>query len=364
MLILTDMELSAKGWEGTAHRGEITTATACLETKEGMVQKPEIVSRLNVRGTLKATQESSCIFADKGNGLYGGSLKMPDEAGRHDIEIIAKSPTFERRVLKNVNVFDQLYTVEAENKNPHAGEAIVLKIVASDKAAKEKMDFQATIQMPDGTRSNSKSSRSTSLSFQWLLKTQKREGDYRITVTGTLGEGADAYQEVFGPLDVHVAAEAPVEVALPPMEKPSVETPVPEKKVVAEPTPAPVKAAQSSSLLTPLNLAIGGGALLLLLIIAILLTVLIMRRPKAAPEPKLPVDELRKRAAAIREETYEVPPAAVPSLDQEPVSKITESSSAEETDVAIGGTTSGNAGGIRKLVWRRSDSPRRRIGRR
>jgi uncharacterized protein (TIGR03503 family) len=346
VIILTDMELAVKGWEGTAHRGELTTATASLETKDGIVQKPEILNRLDIRGTLKGAMESSCRFADDGthgdgkeqDGLFGGSLKMPEEAGRHDIEIIAKSPTFERRAIKNISIYDQLYTVEAENKNPHAGEPIVLKILASDKPAKGKMDFQATIQLPDGTRSKLEVIPVDESLFSVAFEDTQKGGDYRITVTGTLGEGTNAYQEVFGPLDVHVSAEAPVEVALPPMEKAAAEPPLPAKKTAEEPAPAPVKAAQTNGLFTPLNLAIAGGVFLILLVIAIELAILIRRRPRAAADPQLPISSLRKRAAAIRDENYEVPVSAQPSMQNEMDADLAD----RETDSQINETVEEN----------------------
>ncbi|HNY28046.1 MAG TPA: VWA domain-containing protein [Candidatus Sumerlaeota bacterium] len=311
VMVLTDLELQVKDLPAFLAPGDPLNVQAFLQSEGQMVATPEILRNLVVTGRLTGRSSETFPMRDDGasqdegadDGLYGGTTPLPSDSGFYDVEIVASGPTFERRILKKVSVLNRWFSVDVENATLPSGQLAALKVRISDLEAIEKsgakVAFEAVVQRPDQIRQNLTVDPVTPSLFSVAFTDTTQPGEYRVTVTGRMTNAGGTTRDVtVGPLAIHVTEAAP---------PPAVPTSPP---VVAAPTvvspPAPEKTTTPRSSL-PWEIWVVVG--ILLAVVGTLMVMLFRRRP--APEPVQSMEQLRKRALEIREESDTAATAAV-----------------------------------------------------
>ena len=339
VIVLTDVELQAGDFNSMLRAGEDCPLTASLRSQGEVVREPEMLTRLTMQGTLQAGYSQSVFsLEDDGShndgaakdGVFGGGLATPDKPGAYDVEIIARVPPIERRIVRTVKVVDRWFKVHALRKEVlRAGEPVTLtaEIVDQQMArAAGEIDFVATVLRPDGSQITQEVIPLSDALFSTAYYQTSQKGAYRITVTGNLTDSSGrVLHDTVGPLDFAVSDAAPGPLAVPPgpqnLLAPPTAVPAAEPAVSLAPTPSPpagaaqgerdAEAAPGPALLSVVMQA--GAVIALLAIVGLFgLRVRRSRGRRAAPrEPSMAA--LRKRAADIRRETFEEKPGGEPA---------------------------------------------------
>jgi uncharacterized protein (TIGR03503 family) len=337
VIVLTDVELQAGDFNSMLRAGEDCPLTASLRSQGEPVREPEMLTRLAMQGTLQAGYSQSVFpLEDDGShndgaakdGVFGGGFAAPDKPGAYDIEIIARVPPLERRIVRTVKVADRWFKVHALRKEVlRAGEPMTLTAEIVDprlaRAAGE-IDFVATVLRPDGSQTTQAVIPLSDVLFSTAYYQTSQKGSYRVTVTGNLtNPSGGVSHDTVGPLDFAVSDAAPGPLAVPPGPQKVLAPPTavaarePAVPLATTPSP-PVEAAdrvrepegERGAEAAPgpglLSLAVQAGAVIALLAIVGLFGLRVMRSRGRRAAPREPsMAALRKRAADIRRETFE-----------------------------------------------------------
>jgi hypothetical protein len=324
-----------------------------LHSQGATVTAPEILGRLSMSATLRGDRMTEFPLLDNGeqgdgaakDGLFGARFSAPATFGSHDLEIIARAPTIERRKIVSLHVVDRWFEIQVEKEVVAPGGLVPLKVAFDPRGLGERdlrPEFVATALGPDGRR--------VSLEVPPLLRNlhavsldeTQVMGVYRVTVTGILrdAKGALVAEDTIGPISFLVKGESAAPL-LPPVDHGhEAPTPTPAETAHATPTPAhadhaptptptpdaaaPVVESTKTGFSNSLYVQI--GILTALLLICGMLGFLVFRRRSGEVEAQS-MASLRKRASEIREENYETPnrktrppapPPSVPPLEREP----------------------------------------------
>ncbi|NQU43398.1 VWA domain-containing protein, partial [bacterium] len=318
VIVLTDLELVLDDFESYVRPGERTWLLARLVTEGQTVTEPTILSRLVIRAQVKASTSAVIPLADDGehadgsagDGLFGGVFEAPQETGSCDVEILARAPVLERRILRTLHVVNRWFEAQVEREVVSPGETVPITVrVETDNLpeGEDVMSFEATVLRPDGSRLSLEvipvARDLYAVSFEETMQT----GLYRLTVTGEVGkEGPGRIRDTVGPIEFRVRPPQVATLALPGL--PHREPAAP----VATPTPVPSPAPEPEVKVAVVPSDGPEGISLLILVAASLLVVLLLGgvawwyvRPRFSKSQGQSMEPLRERAARIREEKHD-----------------------------------------------------------
>ncbi|MFW6286797.1 MAG: choice-of-anchor X domain-containing protein, partial [Candidatus Sumerlaeota bacterium] len=338
VMVLTDLELQLDDLAPVVKPGASLSPLARLVSEGQTVANPELLSRLVMEGALSGRENLNFRLKDDGasmdrapgDGWYGVHLTGPEKTGAYDIEIIARAPTLERRIVRHVAVIDRWFQAELGRETAKEGDVIPLKIWLIEREltnqSETEISFEAAVMRPDDIRRTVPVDPVSSTMYTVGLGDTSQTGVYQVTVIGTLkASGRPPVRHTAGPFQFHVVDDAAVAVATPHAERTPAPTPTPEVTQTPEPThtPEPTQTAYTRE-------ADGqkdeGGMVLGL--ISIVLGVIVvgagifsfLKFKQAAPaEAASPsMEHLRKRASEIRNDEYDTAAASAPNvLDEE-----------------------------------------------
>ncbi|MFP4581266.1 MAG: VWA domain-containing protein [Candidatus Sumerlaeia bacterium] len=332
VIILADMELQLSNFEPVARAGESRWLLAELKSQGKTVTAPQILNRLEMTVTLSGSRRVEFPLWDDGqhgdgsagDGLFGAQFRAPNAFGPYDLEIIARAPTIERRIVRNLNVVDRWFQIQIEKEVVSPGDVIPLKVLSEADAVTNQVaqpEFTATILSPDASRVSLEIPAVRSNLHMLSFDETGIMGNYRLTVTGVLRDarGNVIARDTIGPLNFIVKSSTSSHIVPPIAEH----TPEPAPERTAEPTPqatpeehhAQATPEQHGGAGTmdegePQDSGIGGLSIIIqILIVLILLFIagalgfLVFKRRAPGYEAQS-MAPLRQRASQIREESY------------------------------------------------------------
>ncbi|HBF35473.1 TPA: hypothetical protein DDW35_13000, partial [Candidatus Sumerlaeota bacterium] len=321
VMLITDMTLELEDFAATSRGDEQTSLLAALKSKGTTVDAPEILGVLTMEATLTARTRTVIPLIDDGkhndgpanNGLFGGAYRTPSAEGTYDLEIIARTPTLERRIVRSVRVSQPWFRFQLEREAIAPGEELPLKAtVDREKITAGLMpEFIASVRQPDGQLSEIPLAQALDNLYSASFDSTKTSGAYRATITGSvkLADGK-VLRDTIGPLEFMVrAAVGPVAVPVvtpPPTPAPTpvpAVTPAPAHHETPEPTPTPEVVKVVEKVGTPMWVWI--SILVACLTIIGLLVYLVTHRSGSARVAAPSMEALRERASQIRQEDYD-----------------------------------------------------------
>lgn len=328
VIVLTDMEMKIGAFETLLTPGQSLSLTVSLENDGKTVQQPEIVAGMVVKGKFSGPEQMEFTLLDDGvnsdgyeaDGLFGRTLTVPTQPGAYDLEIVVRARTFERRIVRSINVVERWFSLSTEDDVVRPGSSIPIKtIIRNDSVASDedgRIRFIALVQKPDGVRKSIELDPVTDFIHSTVFDATDMEGKYQVTVTGTYqGANGKVFHDTVGPLIIPVKRRGGSIFPSSGMALPV--SPIPDPIPIAEPTAASFTKKQ-------VIMMFAGGGLLLVLLTA-LATWLILRSRQPASAVDESMERLRRRASEIRDEEYEVVKpvmaavaASVPEPDPEP----------------------------------------------
>jgi uncharacterized protein (TIGR03503 family) len=336
VVLLTDLELTPGDLPAMVLAGEELPLTACLADKGRAIQTAEVTQHTTVTARLRPGDSGEVALFDDGaygdsaagDASFAGTISVPLDAGRYDLEISAVAPTFERRVMRSFTVLPRWFDVQVEKDAIQTGEPVRLSIAVRpglDFPA-EAFGFRAVAVLPDGSRAEAKAAARAPLKYSIVLNETPVTGAYIVTVTGSLAYAKDRSLEArVGPLDIAVHKARPVPLALPPREQAA--APTPEHPAVKAPA-----GGKEERRYFWLELGISA----LLLIVAATMAFILWRRRNPPAPASLSMEHLLEPAAAIRQgqATPEAAGggAAPPAAPEEPASPSISDKAGEAED--------------------------------
>lgn len=345
LIILTDMELTLENFASVSQANEEKTLRARLVSDGNTVAAPEILERLEIEARLHAAGLGRFPLLDdgrhrdigEGDGVFGGYMRAPRKRGTYDLELIARAPTLERRIVRTVQVVDRWFYVELEKEVVAPGQSMPLKVILphGPPVPGKAVQFRVAVAGPDSTRELDAIEIGPAL-YSVAIEDTQASGDYTVAVTGAVADQNDAaLRQTVGPLRFRVVRSLAQPLAVPPPagahtpartappaehtnqahQAPPTEKPHPEPAHTqpahdAHATPTPVETAKDDTGGGRVWLAIQVGILLLLLANAGLVAFLLVRKRSStqqATQGAGSMEKLRSKAAAIRDGGYEVP---------------------------------------------------------
>jgi uncharacterized protein (TIGR03503 family) len=330
VMILTDIQLELDRFDPIARPDSDCSVVAQIAANGKPLTDAAFLESLNVRARLGVEQRTFLDLRDDGkhsdgkhgDGRFGGRYRTPSKPGSYDLEITARTPTFQRRILRTITVMDQWFTVEIENEVVHLKEAIIVKALVGENStfSPDRMHFKADIQTPEGERRQVDVLPLDERIYTASFPDTETPGDYRITVTGTLdgATGQSPIDDTVGPLNVRVTEESAPAMALPAeSHEKTAETSQhgteEEKEPAVKPTLGETPAPESATVTVPESprkypwfwIAIAGGVLLFGASALIVSIALLRRQSTAVSDRPVAMDDLRRRAENIRREEYD-----------------------------------------------------------
>jgi len=342
VMVLADIELVLDKFHPVSRGGERQWLLASLKSQDKRVDTPELLSRITMQAALGGPPPAVFPLKDDGahgdagprDGLFATQILAPDKFGSYDVEVVARTPTLERRIVRTLNVVSRWFTVEIEKEVVSPGEAIALKVVVDPSvlaAGASPPEFQATVRQPDGAQKILAIIPALDNLCAASFPETSAVGDYSVTVTGTLrdAKGVPA-EDTVGPLAFLVRETSRTLVALPPANqttataeiRPVPVKPSPTPEVTLKPTPAPPPPAAGS----PGSHVLLAAALTVLAAAAGLGGWAALRRKR--PKVRIPsMAPLREKAAEILEGKPETPqqepqPEPLPASEPASVTQI------------------------------------------
>jgi uncharacterized protein (TIGR03503 family) len=353
VMVLADIELVLDEFHPVSRGSERQWLLASLESQGKRVDTPELVSRITMQATLGGPSPAVFPLNDDGahgdarpqDGLFATQILAPDKFGSYDVEVVARTPTLERRIVRALNVVSRWFTVEIEKEVVSPGEGIALKVLVDPSAlaaAPSPPEFQATVRQPDGAQKILAIIPALDNLCAASFPETSAVGDYSVTVIGTLrdAKGVPA-EDTVGPLAFLVRETSGTLVALPFAKettataeiRPAPVKPSPTPEVAPKPTPAPPQPAAGS----PGSHVLLAVALMVLAAAAGLGGWAVLRRRQ--PKVRIPsMAPLREKAAEILEGKLETPkqePQPKPSPASEPASVTQIQAPSEEEEKKI-----------------------------
>lgn len=334
VIILTDVELELEEFQPLARGGERRWLLAALKSDGQVVRDPNLLGRLEMEARILGEYASILPLHDDGDhgdgeggdGIFGGSFVTPRQLGTYDVEVLAKAPTLERRIIRKLSVVSRWFQIEVEREVVHPQEPLALKVYVEDKNLElepgQHLEFKAAISHPDGRETVIPVVAVHGNLYTAVFEETYETGEYAVSVSGEIHDSSGlAAQQTQGPQAFHVKPKAEMEVAVPDVHSPpshqeaEVHTPAPSP--TPEVTPAPTAAPQ------PAKSGNMGKILLFLLILLVLLGVagalLFFAFKGEGKGEEESMEELRQRAATIMEEEAEQEaPGKAPAVQEEP----------------------------------------------
>jgi uncharacterized protein (TIGR03503 family) len=328
VMVLTDLELALDEFSPTSHGNERQWLLASLKAGGKTVDAPGIVSRLTMMATLTGPSVAADFpLRDDGahgdgkakDGLFAAQILTPEKFGSYSVEVIARTPTLERRVVRTLNVVSRWFRIDLEKDVLMPGEPLALKVVVEpsvlDSAGASSATLQATVRRPDGAQRTFAIIPAFENLYAASFSDTDAQGDYSLTVTGAVPDAkGNRIEDTQGPLSFLVRETSATLAALPPatdVTPPVAATPKPSPtpEVKPSPAPAPTPAPEAPAERKPQTLLIGIVAFMAIAILVALVIVLRHVRSKAALPSMAP---LRKKATEALEKKPAPPPAAPP----------------------------------------------------
>lgn len=349
VIVLTDLKLETRDFPATVHSGQAVGLLALLTASGQVLENAEVTSRVVMQGTLRGEPATNARLADDGafpdpaagDGLFGACMTAPRQAGSYDLEIVARAPTLERRLLLSLDVTDAWFDVEIERDVLAPGEVLPLKVRVTnlDIVRKDlRIAFVASVRKPDGTHTEVPVDPVTQYLFTAGFDDTAGEGDYRISVTGTQHDAKGQPVEMtLGPRDFRVMA--PIALALPSVvatpEAPV--TPEPTPEISPAPTPEVAAGVAPPPARPPSNPLLYAGLGLLAVVVAAggWFAARFLKRPRPTAELEPAMQQLHERAVEIREEGFDRPEPATPA----PAVSVPASAATQTDTVAVAAPT-------------------------
>ena len=333
VIVLTDLQLDLSGFDPVAKPSQVRRLIAQLESNGQVVKTPELIERLSMEARLGNGRLGRSRLADDGrhrdempsDGIYGGQLVSPSRPGSYDLEIIARAPTIERRIVRTLHVVDRWFEIALEQEVVQPGHTVPLKVVVpgGSPVPGKTVSFSALV-THEGSSHEVAVLPVTSELYTVAIDQTQATGDYTVSVTGSVaGMANQNLRETIGPLRFRVVKASPDALAVP-LPPGAHHTPEPAHAHESHPTPEVAHATPHAPVETPhvaptepsapteksgggIALAIEMAILLFLILNAGLLAFWLIRKMgrDKTEEAAGSMSVLRKRAAQIREEKYD-----------------------------------------------------------
>ncbi len=333
VMVLTDLELQLEDLPPMLKPGADLALLTRLISNSQTVNAPEILSRLVMEGKLTGKESFAFRLRDNGismdrvasDGWYGVEFSGPSAPGMYDIEIIARAPTLERRIVRHIAIVERWFQAELGHQTVKIGEVVPFKVWVLNRELTNQrgvdINFEAAVMRPDGIRRMMPIDPISSTLYTVGIGDTKTPGAYQVTVTGTMQtpDGAPV-RHTLGPFKFHVVGQHNIAVATPDTHHPS-QTPEPHhtpESTPAHDTPEPTVVAQHTPETpdthdTPEE----SGGSLLMGIISLLMGIIIIgggvfgfwkyKNAASTVQAETPsMEHLRQRAEEIRNEDYDV----------------------------------------------------------
>jgi uncharacterized protein (TIGR03503 family) len=140
VLILTDLELEVGNLPEIVLGGDAVNVTAQLKDKGQTVQAPELLAKLTLQAIVHTPDGGAFEMSDDGghedgeprDGVYGILVTGPEKDGSCDLEILAKAPTFQRRLLRKMTIVNRWFQVQIEKDFAAPGERIPIRLTVDN----------------------------------------------------------------------------------------------------------------------------------------------------------------------------------------------------------------------------------------
>ena len=353
VMVLADVELVLDEFHPVSRGNERQWLLASLESQGKRVDTPELVSRITMQATLGGPSPAVFTLNDDGahgdarpqDGLFATQILAPDKFGSYDVEVVARTPTLERRIVRALNVVSRWFTVEIEKEVVSPGEAIALKVTVDPSVlatAASPPEFQATVRQPDGAQKILAIIPALDNLCAASFPETSAVGDYSVTVIGTLrdAKGVPA-EDTVGPLAFLVRETSRTLVALPPANQTTATAEI--RPVPVQPSPTPEVAPKPTPAAPPPAAGSPGSHVLLAVALMVLAAAAglggwaVLRRKQ--PKVRIPsMAALREKAAEILEGKLETPkqerqPEPSPASEPASVTQIQAPSEEEEKKI-------------------------------
>ena len=353
VMVLADIELVLDEFHPVSRGNERQWLLASLESQGKRVDTPELVSRITMQATLGGPSPAVFTLNDDGahgdarpqDGLFATQILAPDKFGSYDVEVVARTPTLERRIVRALNVVSRWFTVEIEKEVVSPGEAIALKVTVDPSVlatAASPPEFQATVRQPDGAQKILAIIPALDNLCAASFPETSAVGDYSVTVIGTLrdAKGVPA-EDTVGPLAFLVRETSRTLVALPPANQTTATAEI--RPVPVQPSPTPEVAPKPTPAAPPPAAGSPGSHVLLAVALMVLAAAAglggwaVLRRKQ--PKVRIPsMAALREKAAEILEGKLETPkqerqPEPSPASEPASVTQIQAPSEKEEKKI-------------------------------
>ncbi|MBN1866160.1 VWA domain-containing protein [Candidatus Sumerlaeota bacterium] len=316
VVLLTDIELGMDHFEPLARGGETCRVSASLMSGGETIAESEWVSAVSMQATLVTSaplvleMKDDGLHADgsAGDGVFGVALPAPAAAGSYDLELIARTPTLERRIVRTLNVVNRWFGVALEKELLGSGDLVRLTVILGESTPVgpgRAVRFDVEVRYPEGLSRSLEAQPVGPGRYEVVFEDTAAVGDYRVTVTGEVREDAEpVLHDTVGPFDFRVQARPHrAAMALP---TPSTPTPAPPPAETSEPQPeeppAPVEvdAGEESAIG---KVALVGGVSGAVVLALILVWIRLRRRRAATTSPAVDLPATRVEPA---------PPAPAP----------------------------------------------------